>query len=256
MGTIKGWLFTLHRREPLLTLNLFSLRSGTCGCCWVRGIMRLFIKTCKAQVCNSFFVILAEIAASRHFCSLRLPGIKYVWDHAGPTWVSGPRRSQWPSKNWSRLSISPMRTSLVLQTLLCASPWGSRWSRYPSSACQLPPDVSVHQKKGLGCYYHLCQQLCFSKHCSKLASWGAQMLQNLPMGLAPPEYIWAEFPLSGGHQEAQTKPLTPQPWRLVQPKAQCNRTLLLFYIDTRWRYQNWKTWKNWIQMCGGISTTR
>ena len=35
---------------------------------------------------------------------------------------------------------------------------------------------------------------------------GTQMVQTLPMGLAPPVYIWAEVRPSGRHQEAKTKP--------------------------------------------------
>ena len=35
---------------------------------------------------------------------------------------------------------------------------------------------------------------------------GAKMLRTLPMGLAPPAYIWAEVRPSGRHQTAKTKP--------------------------------------------------
>ena len=44
------------------------------------------------------------------------------------------------------------------------------------------------------------------KKAGKFKFLGAQMLQNLLMGLAPPGDIWAEVCASGRHQEAQTKP--------------------------------------------------
>ena len=44
------------------------------------------------------------------------------------------------------------------------------------------------------------------KKAGKFKFLGGQMLQNLPMGLAPPGDIWAKVRASGRHQEAQTKP--------------------------------------------------
>ena len=44
------------------------------------------------------------------------------------------------------------------------------------------------------------------KKAGKFKFLGAQMVQTLPMGLAPPAYIWAEVRASGRHQEAKTKP--------------------------------------------------
>ena len=44
------------------------------------------------------------------------------------------------------------------------------------------------------------------KKAGKFKFLGAQMVQILPMGLAPPGYIWAEVRPSGHHQDAKTKP--------------------------------------------------
>ena len=44
------------------------------------------------------------------------------------------------------------------------------------------------------------------KKAGKFKFLGAQMVQTLPMGLAPPAYIWAKVRTSGRHQEAKTKP--------------------------------------------------
>merc|ERR1711894_585216 len=54
------------------------------------------------------------------------------------------------------------------------TPWGSRLSRYPSSARQLPPDVSGHPKIGPGCHSQLCQQPWLSRLCSVTAPWGSR----------------------------------------------------------------------------------
>ena len=42
------------------------------------------------------------------------------------------------------------------------------------------------------------------KKAGKFKFLGAQMVQTLPMGLAPPVYIWAKVRASGRHQEAKT----------------------------------------------------
>ena len=44
------------------------------------------------------------------------------------------------------------------------------------------------------------------KKAGKFKFLGAQMVQTLPMGLAPPAYIWVEVRPSDRHPVAKTKP--------------------------------------------------
>ena len=60
---------------------------------------------------------------------------------------------------------------------------------------------------------------------------GAQMVQILLMGLAPPALIRAEVRASGGYQKTKTKPQTPQPSSHNLWFGQGRAALLLFNID-------------------------